>query len=68
VEIRLISADPDDLTLRQARLLAQADRLYHRADMPTAILDRARADAVRVACPAAPLDPGIGLSIDLGFA
>ncbi|QQV77030.1 siroheme synthase [Sphingomonas aliaeris] len=67
VEIRLTSADPDDLTLRQARLLGQADRLYHRADVPTAILDRARADAERFECDVAPAEPGPGLSIDLGF-
>ncbi|MEG3124410.1 precorrin-2 dehydrogenase/sirohydrochlorin ferrochelatase family protein [Sphingomonas sp. GB1N7] len=67
VEIRLVSPDPDDLTLRQARLLGQADRLYHRATVPSAILDRARADAVRIVCDAMPDDPGAGLSIDLGF-
>jgi uroporphyrin-III C-methyltransferase/precorrin-2 dehydrogenase/sirohydrochlorin ferrochelatase len=65
VTITLVSADPDDLTLRQARLLGQADRIFHRTDVPAAILDRARADAVRVACDGAPSDPGPGLSIDL---
>jgi len=49
--IALTSADPDDLTLRAARLLAQADRIYHAADVPPAILDRARADAARIAAP-----------------
>ncbi|MGJ3649378.1 NAD(P)-dependent oxidoreductase [Sphingomonas sp. GlSt437] len=44
----LTSSDPDDLTLRQARLLAQADRVYHAEDVPRAILDRARADAARL--------------------
>lgn len=48
VEIRLTSVDPDDLTLRQARLLGSADMIAHDADVPAAILDRARADAVRV--------------------
>ncbi len=48
VEIRLSSADPEDLTLRQARLLGSADVLAHEASVPTAILDRARADAARV--------------------
>ena len=67
IEIRLSSGDPDDLTLRQARMLGQADRIYHRRDVPTAILDRARADAERHACDAVPADPGAGLSIDLGF-
>jgi uroporphyrin-III C-methyltransferase/precorrin-2 dehydrogenase/sirohydrochlorin ferrochelatase len=44
-----VAADPDDLTLRQARALALADRIYHAADVPPAILDRARADALRIA-------------------
>jgi uroporphyrin-III C-methyltransferase/precorrin-2 dehydrogenase/sirohydrochlorin ferrochelatase len=65
VTITLASQDPDDLTLRQARLLGQADRLFHRADVPATILDRARADALRVACEAPPADPGSGLSIFL---
>ena len=62
VAIRLTSTDPDDLTLRQARALANADRVYHRADVPAAILDRARADAARL-CAAMPGDPGSGLSV-----
>lgn len=65
VAIRLHSADPDELTLREARLLGSADRIYHRADAPRAILDRARADAVRIVCADAPDAPGDGLSIDL---
>lgn len=68
VPIRLRSADPDDLTLGEARLLGQADRLYHRPDVPPAILVRARADAARIPCAAPPPPPGVGLSIDLGFA
>lgn len=68
VAIRLRSPDPDDLTLREARLLGQADRVFHRAGVPSAILDRARADAARHCCPAAPADPGPGLSIDLELA
>lgn len=67
VTISLVSPDPDDLTLRQARLLAQADRVYHRADVPAAILDRARADAQRIVCSHAPEDPGSGLSLDLAM-
>lgn len=65
LRFRLASGDPDDLTLRQARALAQAERIFHRADVPTAILDRARADAVRIACEAPPAEPGPGLSVDL---
>ena len=46
-EIVLRSADPDDLTLREARLLGTADVIRHAADVPPAILIRARADAER---------------------
>ncbi|WP_202189360.1 MULTISPECIES: NAD(P)-dependent oxidoreductase [Sphingomonas] len=60
----LRSADPDDLTLRQARLLALADRVYHAADAPLAILDRARADAERIIGPApAAALPGISIEV-----
>lgn len=48
VEITLTSGDPDDLTLKQARLLGMADVIVHGDDIPPAILARARADAVRV--------------------
>lgn len=62
--IVLTSPDPDDLTLRQARWLAQADRVTHRADVPAAILDRARADADRLLCHAPP--EGLpGLTVDV---
>lgn len=44
-EIALGSPDPDDLTLKQVRLLGSADLVLHPADMPPAILARARADA-----------------------
>lgn len=64
----LASGDPDDLTLRQARALGNAERIFHRADVPPAILARARADALRIACAAPPPDPGPGLSVDLGMA
>ena len=47
VEIVLASDDPDDLTLRQARLLGMADTLRYDSAMAPAILARARADAVR---------------------
>ena len=47
-EIQLASSDPDDLTLRQARLLGSAGVIAHEEDVPPAILDRARADAMRV--------------------
>lgn len=47
VEFALTSADPDDLSLRQARLLGMADTIVHDRDVPAAILARARADADR---------------------
>jgi uroporphyrin-III C-methyltransferase / precorrin-2 dehydrogenase / sirohydrochlorin ferrochelatase len=47
IEIPLLSAEPDDLTLLTARLLGQADHIYHDTDVPAAILERARADAMR---------------------
>lgn len=68
VTIRLRSADPDDLTLGEARALALADRLYHAAAVPPAILDRARADAARIHCDAAPVEPGPGLSVYMELA
>lgn len=43
----LTSGDPEDLTLRQARLLGEADTLLIDGDVPPAILARARADAAR---------------------
>jgi uroporphyrin-III C-methyltransferase/precorrin-2 dehydrogenase/sirohydrochlorin ferrochelatase len=60
----VISDDPEMLTLRAARLLALADRLFVDGAVPDAILERARADAVRVAGapPAAPL-PGLSLHL-----
>jgi uroporphyrin-III C-methyltransferase/precorrin-2 dehydrogenase/sirohydrochlorin ferrochelatase len=65
VVVSLTSTDPDDLTLRQARALASADRVYHRPDVPAAILDRARADATRIVCDAVPVEPETGLSVFL---
>lgn len=47
VDIPLTSDDPDDLTLRQARLLGEADTVLHDPGIAPAILARARADAVR---------------------
>jgi len=48
VDITLRSADPEDLTLREARLLGSADVLAHEPGVPAVILDRARADAARL--------------------
>jgi uroporphyrin-III C-methyltransferase/precorrin-2 dehydrogenase/sirohydrochlorin ferrochelatase len=62
----LHSTDPDDLTLRQARLLGQADHIFHGAVMPDSLLNRARADAVRhVGSPTSPLPSGLVLHLRL---
>mgnify|MGYP003665832369 CR=1 FL=1 len=47
IDLELASADPDDLTLRQARWLGQADQIFASDDVPEAVLVRARADAER---------------------
>jgi uroporphyrin-III C-methyltransferase/precorrin-2 dehydrogenase/sirohydrochlorin ferrochelatase len=49
----LTSADPEDLTLRQARLLGEADAICTQGSMPDGIMARARADAARIVCDAA---------------
>ena len=62
--LELASDDPEMLTLRAARLLGLADRLYVDGEIADGILDRARADAIRIA--GAP--PGVaerGLSLHL---
>lgn len=62
--IELASDDPDDLTLRQARLLGTADAVLHDASVPAAILVRARADAARIALPASgPLPAGLVVEV-----
>ena len=66
VTIRLRSADPDELTLREARLLGQADRLYVGAGVPAAILERVRADALRIADAPPPAEPdGLWIALDI---
>ena len=47
-DIDLRSADAEELTLRQARLLGAADTVVAGPDVPQEILHRARADAVRL--------------------
>lgn len=66
-EIRLRSADPEDLTLREARLLGSADVLAYEAQVPAAILDRARADAVRVTVAPGAAPEGAGLVVVLRY-
>jgi len=63
VTIIVASYDPDDLTLRQARLLGTADYLVVERGVPLAILNRARADANRVLWPEMP--EGAGLTVVL---
>ncbi|USU07054.1 siroheme synthase [Sphingomonadaceae bacterium OTU29LAMAA1] len=66
VRIVLTSVDPDDLTLRQARSLANADRVLHHPGVPAAILDRARADAVRqVWAPGLSSEPGLTVEVTM---
>lgn len=48
IELTLASTDPDEMTIRQARLLGQADRIFADSDVPETILNRARADAQRL--------------------
>mgnify|MGYP003634661280 FL=1 len=47
IDVNLVSGDPDDLTIRQARLLGQADAIFAQSSVPEEILNRARADAQR---------------------
>jgi uroporphyrin-III C-methyltransferase/precorrin-2 dehydrogenase/sirohydrochlorin ferrochelatase len=67
MSICLTSPDPDDLTLKQARLLGEADRVYAAPDVPPAILVRARADAVRMSGPPS-ISPGPGLTLIIEMA
>lgn len=63
----LTSNDPEDLTLRTARLLGQADVVVHDAGVAPEILARARADAVRVLAGSEMPDggPGFGVTVVL---
>jgi uroporphyrin-III C-methyltransferase/precorrin-2 dehydrogenase/sirohydrochlorin ferrochelatase len=62
--LTITSADPDDLTLRAARLLGLTDRIYHAPGVPAAILDRARGDAARIEGAAPALsEPGLTLEL-----
>lgn len=65
VEITIRSADPDELTLGAARLLGQADTIFHSPAVPEAILNRARLDAARISTDDRPVDPPPGLSLYL---
>lgn len=54
VTITIGSDDPDELTLRQARVLGMADAVLHDPGIAAAILDRSRADALRRPLPQDP--------------
>lgn len=58
-EFTLTSNDPEDLTLRQSRLMGQADTLLHDPGVAEEILVRARADAVRKVLPADAPEDGL---------
>ena len=62
VEFTLASDDPDDLTLRQARWLGSADRVFYSPGVPAAVLTRARADAVQRELGSEPPAPADGLT------
>lgn len=65
--IRLSSLDPDDLTLRQARLMGEADHIFHSPAISEHILNRARADAVRHISITPPANPPRGLILWITF-
>lgn len=64
VSLTITSDDPEELTLRQARLLGRADTVLSDAGIAKPIIDRARADAVRLNLDD---DPGdlTGLTVEL---
>lgn len=67
IELSIDSDRPDDLTLRQLQLLGAADVILYDPRVPSAILDRARADATRLALPHdGPLPEGLMLVLRLG--
>jgi len=66
VEVRLRTFDPEDLTLREARLLGTADRVAVEDGVPNGFLSLARADAVRLTIqPDQSVRPGGGLCVVL---
>ena len=62
--IRLRSDDPDDLSLREARLLAEADTIRHAPGVAAAILARGRADAARRLLDDTPPPPGRTVDVE----
>ena len=67
IELVIDTPTPDGLTLRQLQLLGAADAILFESGIATSILDRARADAVRLALPHdGPLPPGLVLVLRRG--
>jgi uroporphyrin-III C-methyltransferase/precorrin-2 dehydrogenase/sirohydrochlorin ferrochelatase len=66
ITLVIASDDPDDLTLRQARLLGRADCILFEPGIPAAILDRARADATRFELPHDPPEGRLALILRRG--
>jgi len=67
IHIRLRSTDPDDLTIREARALAQTDTVHLLGAVPASIRHRIRADARQVQGPPPP-EPIPGLTVILDAA
>lgn len=63
IDLELTSRDPDDLTLRQARWLGQADQVFASDDVPAEVLNRTRADAQRFALSLWDEQPTSGLAL-----
>ena len=61
--IPVTSADPGELTLNQLAALGRCDALVAEGDVPAAVIDRARRDAVRLDAPA----PIEGLTVVLRY-
>lgn len=62
-DMLLTSPEPDDLTLRQARLLGRADQIFASDDVPQGVLNRARADAERFSLALWDEKPAKGLTV-----
>jgi len=69
IKIELRSNDPDDLSLKSARLLGQADHIFVDGDVDPALVNRARADASRIfGAPTDPLPAGLVIHLHLRHA
>lgn len=66
VAVDLRSTDPEELTLRTARLLGQADHIFIDGSISDELVNRARADAVRhVGAPGSDLPSGLVIHLRL---